>query len=71
MFLAVVAFNFAALASREYSARLLSEKILKEMRVRVFRSFLEADMEFFDNHGSGDLLSKLSNDVGMAENCVT
>lgn len=71
VFLAVVTFNFMALSAREFSARLLSEKILREMRIRVFRCFIEADMEFFDRNGSGDLLGKLSNDVSLAESCTT
>jgi ABC-type multidrug transport system fused ATPase/permease subunit len=71
IFFGVVAFNFVALAAREFSSRLLSEKIIKELRIRVFSCFVEADMEFFDRNGVGNLIGKLSNDVNQAESCST
>ncbi len=55
------AFSFV----RNYSFSVLEENFLLRLRRDVYASFLSKDVEFFDDHKSGDLLSRISADCAL------
>lgn len=49
----------------------MGETVLKNLRVKAYNCFIEADLEFFDQNDIGSLLGRISNDTSKAETCVT
>ena len=56
---------------RETSFDLLSIKVIKNMRQDLFKSFLDKDIEFYDQNKSGDLLSRLTGDIEKVQSSST
>ncbi|RLK64006.1 ABC transporter ATP-binding protein [Atopobacter sp. AH10] len=55
----IMVFRFIAM----YSLQVLSNKIAKKMRDQMFERMNQLPMAYFDQHASGSLVSRLTNDV--------
>jgi subfamily B ATP-binding cassette protein MsbA len=49
----------------------IGQKIVFDIQERLFKHLVTADLSFFNNHHSGDLLSRFSNDVSLMRNAVS
>jgi subfamily B ATP-binding cassette protein MsbA len=47
------------------------ERVVADLRKRVYRHLHRQSLRFFSNHRTGDLTSRLTNDVGSVRNAVT
>ncbi|PQJ33808.1 ABC transporter ATP-binding protein [Salinibacter sp. 10B] len=47
------------------------ERVVTDLRKRVYRHLHRQSLRFFANHRTGDLTSRLTNDVGSVRNAVT
>jgi ATP-binding cassette subfamily B protein len=68
-----VLFVVQALASgvRFYLFTTAGERIVTDLRRLLFRRYLEQEMEFFDRHRTGELLSRLGSDTQLIQNAVS
>ena len=41
----------------------MSERIAKNMRLNFYESMLRKDVAFYDDHKTGDLVSRLNSDI--------
>ena len=66
-------FIIKGLASYGESVTMLSigQKIIFDIQERLFKHLLTADLVFFNEHHSGDLLSRFSNDITLMRNAVS
>ena len=48
----------------------VGQKIISDIQKRVFRHLMVADLAFFHNIASGELLSRFTNDVNMMRNAI-
>eukprot|EP00457_Paulinella_chromatophora_P003290 gb/GEZN01003297.1/.p1 GENE.gb/GEZN01003297.1/~~gb/GEZN01003297.1/.p1 ORF type:complete len:697 (+),score=84.49 gb/GEZN01003297.1/:123-2093(+) len=60
-----------AMAGRSYYINLAAEVITKNIRQVVFRTMLGKRIEFFDRAKTGDLVNRLSGDVGIISTTLT
>jgi ATP-binding cassette, subfamily B, multidrug efflux pump len=49
----------------------LSQKAIKNLRNDVFQKFQELTVRYFDTHSSGELMSRLTNDIDSISNTLT
>jgi ATP-binding cassette subfamily B protein len=49
----------------------LQEFLAMDMRTHFYRKFMENDLSFFEQHKSGELVSRLSSDVNQAKSAVS
>ncbi|MDR2598452.1 MAG: ABC transporter ATP-binding protein, partial [Holosporales bacterium] len=49
----------------------VGQKIVFDIQERLFKRLVTADLSFFNDHHSGDLLSRFSNDVSLMKNAVS
>ncbi|MDR1288888.1 MAG: ABC transporter ATP-binding protein/permease [Holosporales bacterium] len=49
----------------------IGQKIVFDIQERLFERLVKADLSFFNDHHSGDLLSRFSNDVALMRNAVS
>jgi ABC-type multidrug transport system fused ATPase/permease subunit len=54
-------------AIRGYSFNMLGERIQLEMRQELFDRILEKDIAYYDRTKTGELLSRLGNDIGTVQ----
>lgn len=50
---------------------IISEKIVMDIRGRIFQRLLQKDLSYFDKQRSGDLVSRLSNDASVVGRTLT
>jgi len=55
--------NVLFLMVRDFTFALLSIKVTADMRKDLFKSLVNKDIEFYDYHNSGDLMSRLTGDI--------
>lgn len=62
-----------ALATFYQSARmkLVGQKIITEIQLRLYSHLIYADMSFLDDHPSGNLISRFTNDINAMRRTVT
>ena len=71
LFLFAVALVLAlATAARFYFVSLLGEKVVADMRERLYRHLLALDAAFFDRNRSGELVSRLTADAELLRSVV-
>ena len=49
----------------------VGQKIIFDIQERLFKHLVNSDLRFFNDHHSGDLLSRFSNDVTLMRNAVS
>jgi subfamily B ATP-binding cassette protein MsbA len=49
----------------------IGQKIVFDIQERLFERLVKSDLSFFNDHHSGDLLSRFSNDVALMRNAVS
>ena len=60
-------FTFARFLSLQF----LQEYLAMDMRKDFYKKFMQNDMHFFQKHKSGELVSRLGNDVGKAKSAIS
>ncbi len=48
----------------------VGQKVIKDMRDQLFRKFTQLPLSFFHRHRAGELISRATNDVQIANRCV-
>jgi len=66
--IAIIAFSSVASGIRGFTFNTISERIAKHLRYDLLMHLLNKDVAFYDIHKTGDLLSRLSNDVTVVQN---
>ncbi len=69
--LVIFAVQGVAGALRYYLFTTAGERIVTELRDRVFRSVLAQEIGFFDGRRTGELINRLSADTGILQNTVS
>lgn len=67
---AVITVYALTVALRVYMLSWVGERLVADIRARVFGHLLDLPMVFFEKHPTGDLLSRLSSDVSLLETMV-
>lgn len=67
LFLAQALLSFGG----NYNLAWVGERVVADLRQRVYRHLHRLDLRFFANHRTGDLTSRLTNDVGAVRDAVT
>lgn len=49
----------------------IGESIVKEIRNRMLQKMLELDLTFFNKNRNGELLARITNDIGLVRNAVS
>lgn len=49
----------------------VGERVLRDIRLRLYEKFQSLDLEYFSRKRSGELISRITNDVGMVGNAVS
>jgi ABC-type multidrug transport system fused ATPase/permease subunit len=57
--------------TRFLSLQFLQEYISMDMRNDFYKKFIENDVYFFEQHKSGELVSRLSSDVNQAKSAIS
>lgn len=47
------------------------QSIVRDLREQIFTKYAELSLSFFERHTTGELVSRMNNDVAMAENALT
>lgn len=71
VFGAVVLIKAASQGLRFHQMGLLGQKVTQNLREMVFRGLVRQSTSFFDQRGSGTLLSRVTNDVALVEQAAT
>lgn len=58
-------------AIRGYLFNLLGEKVMMLLRLDLFKNLMEKDINYYDVHKSGELVSRLTSDIGVVENAAS
>lgn len=56
---------------RAYTFNVMSEIIARKLRFDFFDSVINKDVAFFDERRTGDLLSRMSNDIQVVQDCLS
>lgn len=69
----ILLFVFRAAASfgGSYLLAWTGERVVADLRKRIYRHLHRQSLRFFSNHRTGDLTSRLTNDVGSVRSAVT
>jgi len=67
LFVAAVLLSNVAMAGRLYAARYSSQKVIHDIRNDLYTHLSAKSMSFFDRHQTGDLMSRVTNDVNMIQ----
>lgn len=57
-------------AGRMTIMHLLGQRFMYTLRMQCYRHLMTLDMAYFENQRTGDIMSRISNDVGMVEDMV-
>ncbi|KAI8889790.1 P-loop containing nucleoside triphosphate hydrolase protein [Backusella circina FSU 941] len=68
---AVFTIGAAANTGRVLLFRIAGERIIQNLRNRLYRTILKQDMEFFDKNRTGELISRLSTDTAIVGKSLT
>jgi ABC transporter fused permease/ATP-binding protein len=60
-----------AIAVRSYLFTVAGERIVSDLRVKLYHSLIHQDIGFFDSEKTGDLMNRLSSDTTVLQNAVT
>ena len=67
LFVAAVIFSNAVMAGRLYAARYVGQRVVHDIRNDLYTHLSSKSMSFFDRHQTGDLMSRVTNDVNMIQ----
>lgn len=60
-------FNF----SQKYLMRLVAQKVIRDLRLQVFRHVLSLPLSYFTQQRSGEIISRITNDIHMIDKGVS
>ena len=66
-FVGAVLLSNVAMAGRLYAARYSAQKVIHDIRNDLYAHLSAKSMSFFDRHQTGDLMSRVTNDVNMIQ----
>ncbi|MDD5573726.1 MAG: ABC transporter ATP-binding protein [Candidatus Omnitrophica bacterium] len=49
----------------------VGQRVMRDMRIKLYKKYQSLDLEYFSRKRSGELISRITNDVGMVENAVS
>jgi subfamily B ATP-binding cassette protein MsbA len=49
----------------------VGQRVMRDMRARIYAKFQSLDLEYFSRKRSGELISRITNDVAVVENAVS
>lgn len=49
----------------------VGQRVMRDIRARLYQKFQSLDLEYFSRKRSGELISRITNDVSMVENAVS
>jgi len=49
----------------------VGQRVMRDIRLKLYRKFQSLDLEYFSRKRSGELISRITNDVAMVENAVS
>ena len=67
LFAGAVLLSNVTMAARLYAARYSSQKVIHDIRNDLYTHLSAKSMSFFDRHQTGDLMSRVTNDVNMIQ----
>ena len=67
LFVGAVILSNVAMAGRLYAARYSAQKVIHDIRNDLYTHLSAKSMSFFDRHQTGDLMSRVTNDVNMIQ----
>ena len=67
LFVAAVIASNAVMAGRLYAARYVGQRVVHDIRNDLYTHLSSKSMSFFDRHQTGDLMSRVTNDVNMIQ----
>ncbi|MDE2768607.1 MAG: ABC transporter ATP-binding protein, partial [Chloroflexota bacterium] len=67
LFVGAVLLSNVAMAGRLYAARYSAQKVIHDIRNDLYTHLSAKSMSFFDRHQTGDLMSRVTNDVNMIQ----
>ncbi|EKX48172.1 hypothetical protein GUITHDRAFT_137103 [Guillardia theta CCMP2712] len=69
----MVIFSISSLFTfmRAYVFTLAGDRVVKRLRFALFSKIVDQDIAFFDEHRTGEILNRLSDDCGILQNTVT
>ena len=67
LFVGAVVLSNVAMAGRLYAARYSAQKVIHDIRNDLYTHLSAKSMSFFDRHQTGDLMSRVTNDVNMIQ----
>jgi len=70
LLLATYLLNWGATAGQSYLMALVGQRVLYTMRTHIFQRVQALSLTFFDQHGAGDLMSRLVNDVDVINHAL-
>src|SRR5689334_3315970 len=71
---AILGFYFAKGVGAYVSAYLMTDvgqKVVRDLRNRLFRHIIGQSVAFFSTHTTGRLMSRINNDVGLVQRAVS
>lgn len=63
----IVLVSAVAVLFRGYSFNTMSQRIGRDIRLRVFKSIVNKDIGFYDENKIGDLVSRIGNDTEVIQ----
>ena len=67
LFVAAVIASNVVMAGRLYAARYVGQRVVHDIRNDLYTHLSSKSMSFFDRHQTGDLMSRVTNDVNMIQ----
>jgi subfamily B ATP-binding cassette protein MsbA len=49
----------------------VGQRVMRDMRIRLYKKYQSLDLQYFTRKRSGELISRITNDVGNVENAVS
>lgn len=56
---------------RGYSFNVIGEKVMILLRLDLFKNLIEKDINYYDINKSGELVSRLTSDIGVVQNAAS
>lgn len=69
--LMIMAIGGVATIIRGWLFTLIGEKIVRDLRTKLFRKIIEQDVSFFDTNKTGELMNRLASDTTVVQSCLS
>ena len=69
--LLIVVFSSTCVFFRAAIFNIMSERIAKNLRLQFYESMIRKDVSFYDEHKTGDLVSRLNSDIQVIQDSLS